>query len=359
MTGLRFANHKWPLIPAQEPQTVLPWVQMPLTHQPGAPGGTGLFTLAPNQSARGARSQERPPTPQGQPPGPGLKGTSRPALGRPHPARLVPPKRGVPCALTWDHLGHQPGPHQPGPRALPAHDSEASGRRGGGRDRPAQPPGEEEPRPHPRSLKTKFKGPRPRGERRRPGHPAGSQHAGRHPGSSELLQGPQWATAAPPAPGSAAGGRPCSARRGERAAPSAERASWSRGRGWTWRSLGRPGRCQQRAQHPGREGGVAPRKPYSPTRTRTRTRATQSRVLPQVETRSAGVLLQRTSVFTIGQNFKGNPTTAVNHSFKGLSMVKNKNSDTMLSNHLKYFLNLFLIVSSEKELRYSMSTVPI
>lgn len=37
----------------------------------------------------------------------------------------------LPSALTSDHLGHQTGP-----RALPAHGSRASGRRGGGREGP-------------------------------------------------------------------------------------------------------------------------------------------------------------------------------------------------------------------------------
>lgn len=73
-----------------------------------------------------------------------------------HPVQASP----APSALTFDHFGHQRGPC-----ALPAHDSTASGRRGGGKDRVAREQPAERGRTHnhtPASLKKqKFKGPRP------------------------------------------------------------------------------------------------------------------------------------------------------------------------------------------------------
>ena len=92
-------------------------------------------------------------------PVPKFKGASWAAMGAPGPLgtarcplnRGCP--RGAPPALTFDHLGHQRGPC-----TLPAHDSTASGRRGGGKYRAAREQLAERggPRPHPRSLKSKV-----------------------------------------------------------------------------------------------------------------------------------------------------------------------------------------------------------
>lgn len=144
--------------------------------------------------------------------GPGRPGRLRAPPGRqwaspirPASCHLNTASRGrpVPSALTSDHLGHQPGP-----RALPAHDSKASGRRGGGR---AGPGGQGTTRPAadgggaattpPKFKKQSLKGRAPAGgAESAPGHRL-HRIAGRHPGSSKLLEGPRRARPPPPGAG--------------------------------------------------------------------------------------------------------------------------------------------------------------
>lgn len=130
--------------------------------------------ICPKERPRlGTRSPGRPPTPVRQHrPGPEVEGrllAGRRLLASPctawrplNTAVTAAPRTGEPRtpALTFDHLRHQRGPC-----ALPAHDSKASGRRGGGKDRvareqPAAERGGAATTP-PKFKKTEFKGPRP------------------------------------------------------------------------------------------------------------------------------------------------------------------------------------------------------
>lgn len=187
------------------------WVGAPpLPARGGRTPGSQLHTsvrIRPKARPRlGTRSPGKPPTPVRQHrPGPEVEGRllagSRCLFASPgtawHPlntAVTVTPGTGKPRAtpLTFDHLHHQRGPC-----ALPAHDSKASGRRGGGEDRvareqPAAESGGAATTP-PKFKKTESLKGRAQGQGTATplGHPPQGRRGPANPGSSKLLKRPQ------------------------------------------------------------------------------------------------------------------------------------------------------------------------